>query len=235
MSILAVIPARWDSKRFPGKVLAEINGKTLLQWVYEGASRVKVFDEILIATDDERIHRTAKGFSAEVVWTSADCRSGSDRSAEAARNRNHDLVFNIQADYPDVHPDDLTELAQRMLQEPGIPMGTLAQSFSAAEDLRNPNHVKVLTDAKGDARRFFREAPETDLASQCLEHIGVYAFQKKILLDFARWDTSLNEAKEKLEQLRVMDHGITIRVLRAQKQCHGINHPEDISKFIKSL
>ncbi len=231
----AVIPARYRSMRFPGKILAEIDGKPLLYRVYRQASSCPLFKEVIVATDDERIFRTAQDFGARAVMTSPGCRTGTDRVAEVARGIQAPVIVNVQADYPDIAPEDLASVVQFLRGHPEIPIATLKQSFGGLEEIDNPHRVKVIYDANEFAIKFTRRLPVGESGSYG-EHIGVYGFQREALLKFGELPQSPLEKEESLEQLRALENGMRIKVLTAKKRCHGVNVPEDLWKkqFAKS-
>ncbi|MDX1386451.1 MAG: 3-deoxy-manno-octulosonate cytidylyltransferase [bacterium] len=233
MSCLGVIPARYQSKRFPGKVLAPVQGKPLLYWVYERASKCSLLDSVIVATDDDRVVQAAKKIGAPVQLTSPHCRSGSDRVAEILRGTDYSTVLNIQVDYPDIAPEDLGRVVKFLQDNPDRPMVTLQQPFENSGDLQSPHHVKVYCDPKGRAHKFSREVSAEETLGDPQEHIGIYGFQREALLQFSKWEQSSGEKNGRLEQLRAMDNGMTILVLKATQRCHGINIPEDIPHLSK--
>lgn len=224
-----VIPARHDSSRLPGKVLRQIAGKPMVQWVYERAQRSGA-RETLIATDDERIVSAARSFGAEAVLTARTHASGTDRIAELARTRgwpHADIVVNLQADEPLMPASLLSQAAALLETFPDTAVGTLATPILSLEELVDPNVVKVVTDAAGRALYFSRApipwnrdgAPDGP-ASQCdpggaRRHLGLYAYRVGALLRLAQLPAGSLEMREKLEQLRALEHGLVIRVAAA--------------------
>lgn len=231
--VLGVIPARFQSKRFPGKVLATVGDRSLLQWVYENSSRCSQLDDLIIATDDERVFQEAQSLGAKAMMTLEDCRTGSDRVAEVAQKIEANLVLNIQADYPDIHPEDLDTVIQFLRSHPDVSMATLRQPFRDKQEILSPHHVKVYSDSQDFALNFTRVFPALEEEGECAEHIGVYGFQREALLKFSGLEQSPREKEEKLEQLRALENDMAIKVLSASQRCHGINVPEDIPRFLK--
>ena len=221
-----VIPARFASTRLPGKALLPIGGRPMLQWVYERASSAGA-SEVLIATDDERIAGAARAFGAEVVMTAPTHTSGTDRIAEVARSRNwaaDEIVVNVQGDEPLIPAAAIAQVARLLAANPAGDIGTLATALESLEELLDPNIVKVVTDAHGMALYFSRapipwncDSAPLGLASQsnfagARRHRGVYAYRVASLLRFAQLPHGMLEQREKLEQLRALEHGLRIHV-----------------------
>jgi len=221
-----VIPARYGSTRLPGKVLLAIAGKPMVQWVHERACAAGA-DEVLIATDDERIASVARGFGAAAVRTAPDHASGTDRIAEVARVRGWaaaDVVVNLQGDEPLMPPAVITQVARLLVEHPQAQIATLATPIVSLDELMNPNVVKVVTDARGLALYFSRapipwnrDGAQAGLGSQCDPggarwHRGLYAYRVGSLLRLARLPRGTLEAREHLEQLRALEHGMSIVV-----------------------
>jgi 3-deoxy-manno-octulosonate cytidylyltransferase (CMP-KDO synthetase) len=221
-----VIPARYGSTRLPGKVLLAVAGKPMVQWVHERACAAGA-DEVLIATDDERIASVARGFGAAAVRTASDHASGTDRIAEVARVRAWaaaDVVVNLQGDEPLMPPAVITQVARLLVEHPQAEIATLATPIVSLDELMNPNVVKVVTDARGLALYFSRapipwnrDGAQAGLGSQCDPggarwHRGLYAYRVGSLLRLARLPRGTLEAREHLEQLRALEHGMSIVV-----------------------
>jgi 3-deoxy-manno-octulosonate cytidylyltransferase (CMP-KDO synthetase) len=230
-AVLGVIPARYGASRFPGKPLAPLWGKPMVQHVWERASRVAGLDALVIATDDDRIESAARRFGAEVARTSPACASGTDRVAEVARAMpRFDIVLNLQGDEPELDPDGVARLVARMRAEPEVRMGTIAHREHHVAVLAQEDVVKVVVDAAGFALYFSR----ADLAAgsrggPALRHIGVYAFTRAFLLEFASWPAGTLEQAERLEQLRALEHGVRIRVVECDHASAGIDTPEQMA------
>jgi 3-deoxy-manno-octulosonate cytidylyltransferase (CMP-KDO synthetase) len=226
-----IIPARWASTRFPGKPLFTLLGKPLVQHVWERSIRAKGIDSVVIATDDMRIAEAAFGFGAEVAMTSPKCVSGTDRCAEvAARLKNTRQIINVQGDEPMVDPLLISKIAMTLRDDPTLPMVTAAVPFAEGESTSNPNAVKVVLNRFGNALYFSRNAipflRDTDNFPY-LRHIGIYGYSTKFLLQFVRWPKGKLEGAESLEQLRALENGAIIRVLKARKASLGVDTPED--------
>ncbi|MDD7986646.1 3-deoxy-manno-octulosonate cytidylyltransferase [Lentisphaera marina] len=240
MTTVAVIPARFGSTRFPGKPLALIAGRPMIQWTYEKAAASKL-DRVIVATDDEKIFNCVKEFGGEVVMTRSDHPTGTDRIAEAIKDIECDLIINLQGDEPLLPTAVIDELVERMKNSPEVNMGTVAvkKSFDG-EEYTNPNNVKVVLDKNQQALYFSRcsipfsrNTPDQD-ASIYL-HWGIYAYRRQLLFDFITWPQGTLEKIESLEQLRVLEHGEKILVAISDQESVGVDAPEDIAKVEKLL
>ena len=233
MQIVALVPARFASTRFPGKPLALLKGKPLVQWVCEGTARCSLVDRVIVATDDERIAEAVAGFGGEAVMTRADHPSGTDRLAEAASGLDADLVVNVQGDEPLVMPEMIEQALAPLIADPAIPMGTLKNPIENEEDLHNPNIVKVVTDLAGFAL-YFSRAPipcrREGGAIRAWRHVGLYVYRRDFLLKFARLAPTPLENLEKLEQLRALEHGYKIMVAETPFTSHGVDTPQDLER-----
>ncbi len=233
MSIIAVIPSRYASTRLPGKPLVDICGKPMVQRVYERVRQVTLFDEVLVATDDERIMKAVSSFGGRAVMTSPDCASGSDRLIEVARSHPADIYVNVQGDEPLVEPSSMEKLARAMLDDPSLQMGTLCYPIST-EQAQNPNLVKVVRAHNGNALYFSRSPipfPRSGgTAPEYFGHLGMYAYRRDFLMNFGSLPYSSLENTEKLEQLRVLQAGIAIRVLEVAAMGPGVDTPEDLEE-----
>lgn len=234
-AVLVVIPARFAASRFPGKPLAMLWGKPMLQHVWERARAAGGIDALVIATDDGRIEAAARGFGAEVEMTSPECASGTDRVAEVARRRPaFEIVLNLQGDEPELDSAGVSRLVEGMRAESGIRMATLAHDETDPGALAAPDVVKIAVDSNGDALSFTR-APVavTAKGSQILRHVGVYAFRREFLLEFASWPPAQLEQAERLEQLRALERGVKIRVFRVDRAFSGVDTPEQLAALEK--
>ena len=239
MKIIGIIPARWGSTRFEGKVLANIAGKPMLQHVYERAKQAKLLDGVLIACDDERIFKACEKFGARAVLTSSSHLSGTDRIAEVAKNISCGLVINIQADEPLIKPVVIDDLANAMREERTAPVGTLIKKIEARGEIENPNIVKVIVDQHKYALYFSRsiipyprDQKEYE-AAVYYKHLGIYAYRKDFLLNFKNLPKSNLENIEKLEQLRVLEAGYKIRTVLTDIETMGVDTPEDLERVEK--
>lgn len=238
MKVIAVIPARYSSTRFPGKALALLNGKPIIQHVYEAAEQSELFSKVIVATDDERIAKAVHSFNAFVVMTSSEHKSGSDRIAEVIENMDCDVVFNIQGDEPFITKQPLSDLKD-VFHDPTVQVASLMHEMTNEEEIVNPNNVKVICDRLGNALYFSRSLIpyDRDKTQQVTywKHIGVYAYLKKTLLRFVAIPQGKLERIESLEQLRLLENGIPIRMVKTAYKGIGIDTPEDLEKARKSF
>ncbi len=230
----AVIPVRHDSRRFPGKALAPILGKPMIQWVYEGVTQAQFVDKVIIATDDQRIQEAAKDFGAEAVMTSREHGSGTDRTAEVAQAVDNKIVINIQGDEPMISGRMVDSLIEA-LQNESVPMASLMTKVSDLGLNENPNMVKVVVDREGNALYFSRSPLPYQAADFFYLHIGVYGFQRDFLLRFSGLRPSRLEAAEKLEQLRVLENGFPIRMIEVPHPALSVDTPQDIIRVEEIL
>lgn len=242
MKIVGVIPARFASTRFPGKPLALLQGRPMIQWTIEGAKKSKLLTDLIVATDDELIKDAAEAVGAKVVMTDSSLPSGSDRIHAAIKNIECDVVVNIQGDEPLVTGELIDRLAQVFVDEPKMDMATLAHPISE-EELQNPNSVKVVMNINDEALYFSRfpmpysrvKANELGDYSGCLKHIGMYAYSTSFLQEFCEAPQALIEKAESLEQLRALYLGAKIKVVRVKEASIGVDTPEDLEKLDKVL
>ena len=246
MKYIGIIPARYASTRFPGKPLAVLGGKTVIQRVYEQA--VSVLPEAYVATDDERIFACVEAFGGRAVMTRADHKSGTDRIEEAvekieeqgARSEKKDdlVVINIQGDEPFIQPSQI-ETLMHLFDDPETQIGTLGKRFDTIEAVRNPNSPKIVTDRRGFALYFSRsvipfirgvEADEWMPHYPFLKHLGIYAYRREVLAEVTRLPQSALEKAESLEQLRWLENGYRIRVGLTDVETVGIDTPEDLAR-----
>ncbi|HEX5176236.1 MAG TPA: 3-deoxy-manno-octulosonate cytidylyltransferase, partial [Chthoniobacteraceae bacterium] len=230
--IVGIIPARWGSRRFPGKPLHVIAGKPLLQHVWEQCRRAKALHSVIIATDDMRIAETAFAWGAEVSLTNPHHISGTDRIAEvAAKMRDVSHIINVQGDEPLVEPNLLNQLARRMLRNPRIEMITAVHPFETAAAAQSPHPVKAVLDRRNRALYFSRSpipfAREPGVPVQYFRHQGIYGYRRDLLLRFVRWKPSPLEKAEALEQLRALENGVNIYVVVTESGSPGVDTPDD--------
>jgi len=242
VNILAVIPARYESTRFPGKVLAKDTGKYLIQHTWERAKQAKLLDSVLIAADDDKVVQAAKSFSADCVLTSKDHQSGTDRIAEAAKDTDADIIVNLQADEPEIDPANIDYLTKMLIDNPDCSMATLGAGFESADQISDPNIVKVVTGVDGRAIYFSRSPIPYDRddggvgdVSNYLRHLGIYAYRKDFLMKFTTLPQSNLEKLEKLEQLRAIENGYSIMIGKVTHSCDGIDTPQQYEEFIKRV
>jgi 3-deoxy-manno-octulosonate cytidylyltransferase (CMP-KDO synthetase) len=241
MRVTAIIPARYASTRFPGKPLADILGKPMIQWVYERTALSQSINRVIVATDDERIRRAVEGFGGEVRMTRPDHPTGTDRLAEVAAGIETDLVVNVQGDEPLIDPRMIDQAVAPLKRGPGIAMGTLKSPIESIEEYLNPNVVKVVTDRQGFAL-YFSRAPiphprdfAADLEAhfsrlEVYKHIGLYVYRRDFLLTYPKLSATVLEQLEKLEQLRALEHGFRIKVPTTRLTSQGVDTPEDLER-----
>lgn len=229
MKITGIIPARYGSTRFPGKPLADINGKPMIQWVYESAKKSKLLGSVIIATDDKRILDAAHKFTKDAVLT-PQFNSGTDRLAFVAKNIECDIVVNIQGDEPLIKPEIIDSAISPLASNKDIVAGTIATEFENENEIKNPNNVKVIIDKNGFAIYFSR----LPLPSS-LKHIGLYAYKKDFLKKYAEMAQTELELKEKLEQLRILENGYKIYVTKTDYKTIGVDTKEDLEKVKKLI
>ena len=241
--VAGLIPARYSSTRLPGKVLAPILGKPMIQRVYERALQAGILDVVLIGADDDRVVEAVRAFGGNVVLTSPDHASGTDRLAEMVQQPDSaaadaDIVVNIQGDQPFMDPRMIEEAVQPLLDDPELPMATLKHRVTKPEDLEDPAVVKVVTDHQDNALYFSRSRipnPCKDVPHPVFEHVGLYVYRRDFLVEWGRLAPTLLERVESLEQLRVLEHGYKIRVLETDTVDHefggfSVDTPEDLAR-----
>ncbi len=233
MPAIAIIPARYDSTRLPGKALREIGGVPMIVRVMRQARRAKSLARVIVATDDERIAQAVRAAGGEAEMTSPAHQSGTDRIAEVARRIPADVYLNVQGDQPFIAPADLDALSAAMAADADLAMATLAAPIADLAEWRNPNKVKVVCGKNGDALYFSRgsipwprDGGEFPAAAQ--RHIGVYGYRRDFLLRFAALEPGILEGIEKLEQLRALEHGYRIRVVESAAPSLEVDTPEDL-------
>ena len=232
--VLCVIPARFASTRLPQKMLADIGGKPLVMWAYDNAVAARCFDEVVVATDDERIADAVKAHGGLAIMTSPDHPSGTDRVYEAARKMNADIVVNLQGDEPEVPAKLLWEFVEslRVVGDKGM---LTVVADAQPEDMANPNAVKVVLGREGQALYFSRASIPFDRDDQgavaAYRHIGIYGFSAATLLRFVNMPQGVLERIEKLEQLRALENGMRITCMHAEYDGCGIDTPADLETF----
>jgi len=232
--ILGVIPARYASSRFPGKALAGIAGRTMIEHVWERVSRARYLTSVIIATDDERICAAARRFGAQVRMTRADHLTGTDRVAEVASAEPADLVVNIQGDEPLIDPAAIDAAILPLAGDPSIAMGTLMKKIEEPRDLQDPNVVKVAVSLAGDALYFSRSLiPFAREAAAHYKHIGLYVYRRDLLLSYPELPVGPLEKAERLEQLRALENGHRIRVVETEYESIGVDTPEDLERVAR--
>jgi 3-deoxy-manno-octulosonate cytidylyltransferase (CMP-KDO synthetase) len=238
LAATVIIPARFASTRFPGKIIASKTGRPLVQHVVDQVRKCNRVNDIIVAADDERIAAALRPFETTCLMTSPSHLSGTDRIAEVARKLSNEIVVNVQGDEPEIEPTTIDNLIAR-LEESTDDMATAATPFPSGSDLNDPNLVKVVINQAGRAMYFSRSVipfrrDATDPASPAYYlHLGIYAYRRKFLLEYASWPATPCETSEKLEQLRALEHGRAIYVLKVDRATHGIDTPQQYAEFVK--
>ena len=236
MTFTAIIPARYASTRFPGKPLAVLGGKTVIQRVYEQVSNV--LSEVYVATDDDRIYQCVEAFGGKAVMTRSDHQSGTDRIQEAVEKTatQADVIINVQGDEPFIQPSQIKTLMQ-LFDDPSTQIGTLGKPFESIEAVENPNSPKIVTDIRGFALYFSRSVIPYIRGKErqgwfgeypFLKHLGIYAYRREVLAEVTKLPQSSLEKAESLEQLRWLQNGYRIRVGLTDVETVGIDTPEDL-------
>ena len=231
MKILCVIPARYASTRLPGKPLADIVGKPMIQHVYERSAQATIPQQVVVATDDEKVFQAVQQFGGKVVMTSSEHQTGTDRLAEvASKYAEVDVIINVQGDEPLIDPKVIDELAQEFLNDTALQMASV-MSIMDTEDYQNPNAVKVVTDLNNNALYFSRSLlpyPRVAGKANVYKHIGIYAYKKDFLLKFAKLEPTPLEQSESLEHLRALENGYKIKMIKTKAKFIGVDSIEDL-------
>ncbi len=249
MQIVAIIPARYSSTRFPGKPLADLAGKPMIQHVYEQTMKASLVTRAIVATDDTRIADAIHQIGGEAIMTKTTHETGTDRLAEVANGLEADLVVNVQGDEPLITPAMIDEAVEPFINNKELKMGTLKTRVKCLHDFLSPNVVKVVTDNAGYALYFSRsplpffrdkwqDLKDDAFASGrllCYKHIGLYVYQRDFLIKYAEMPQTFLEISEKLEQLRALENGIRIRVVETDFDSIGVDTPEDLNKAKEKL
>ncbi|MBQ9441618.1 MAG: 3-deoxy-manno-octulosonate cytidylyltransferase [Selenomonadaceae bacterium] len=231
MKTICIIPARYSSTRLPGKPLKDICGKPMICRVYERAKNSKLADEIIVATDDERIFQAVEKNSGRAMMTRADHKTGTDRLAEVAEKfPDAEVIVNVQGDEPLIEASLIDELIEQFADE-NLQMATVATELFDEEEMKNPNNVKVVIDKKNNALYFSRSLipyPRNAGKAKVYKHIGIYAYRRNFLLDYAKMEPTELEKSESLEQLRTLENGFKIRVIKSDCKFIGVDTEEDL-------
>ncbi len=236
MRAIGVIPARFESSRFPGKVLAELLGRPLIQYAYEEALKAGSLEDLVVAADEERILKAVENFGGRAVLTAKEHKSGTERLSEVVNPIDTQIVVNIQADEPLIHFSMIDELVNCLLEDPDIPMASLIHKIEDERDLKDPNVVKVVKDRNNFALYFSRfPVPHTNQQLpisnyQFYKHLGLYAYTKDFLFTFTNLPEGELEKAERLEQLRALEHGYKIKLIETSFDTIGVDTPEDLEK-----
>ena len=250
MSVVAIIPARYGSTRLPGKPLADIGGKPMIQHVYESASKARELDRVVVATDDRRVEQAVRNFGGEVMMTSKHHASGTDRLAEVARKIRADWLVNVQGDLPFIRSGTIVRAIRPLTRDRTIPMGTVCTAIYEEEEWRNANIVKVLIDRAGFAL-YFSRSPVPYVRNSVIDpyhkkmradrrvwgfrHLGLYVYRRDFLLKFARLRPTALEQIESLEQLRALENGYRIYVAEVDESGVEVDTPADLKKAARYL
>ena len=241
MKVIAVIPARYASTRFPAKLMQDLGGKTVITRTYEAAVNTNLFDDVFVVTDSDLIYNEIVSQGGKAIMSSKEHESGSDRIAEAVTNLDVDIVINIQGDEPFIDKDSLAKLIQVYKNDSKgeVDLASLMREITAIQDIENPNNVKVVVDQNGFALYFSRSVipypREINVGVRYMQHIGIYAFRKQALMDFYSLPMKSLEASEKLEQLRYLEFGKRIKMVETTHIGISIDTPEDLEKARRLL
>lgn len=241
MKIIAVIPARYASTRFPAKLMQDLGGKTVILRTYEAALETKLFDDVFVVTDSDLIYNEILSNGGKAIMSIKEHESGSDRIAEAVENMNVDVVINVQGDEPFINKKPLEQVIEifRKDTDNKVDLASLMFEIKDKSEIENPNNVKVIVDQQGFALYFSRSVipypREENAGVRYMKHIGIYAFRKEALMDFYRLPMLALEASEKLEQLRYLEYGKRIRMVETDHGSIGIDTLEDLEKARKMV
>jgi len=236
MKKIGIIPARYDSTRLPGKPLANINGKTMIQWVYENSKKSKL-DRIIVATDNQKVFDEVKSFGGEVMMTSKDHLNGTSRLAEVAQKIEADIIVNIQGDEPCITSQVIDKILEAF-EDKSCVMSSLKTELKNLEEVKNPNNVKVITDKENNAIYFSRSPIpyNRDLEDiNYYKHLGIYAYKKDFLLKYIEMKPTKLELIESLEQLRVLENGFKIKMIETKEKLIGVDTIEDLERVREIL
>ncbi len=249
MTSIVIIPARYDSTRFPGKPLYPLKGMPVIQHVYENANRARLADAVVVATDSETIFERVLAFGGKAMMTDKGHPSGTDRIAEVAASTDYDIIVNVQGDEPLVRPEMIDDVIT-ILNDDNASIGTLIKKIENPGEIVDPNVVKVVVD-KGGFALYFSRAPipyyrdewknltniqhSTFNVQNCYKHVGIYSYKRNILLSLAAMESTRLEKIEKLEQLRALENGMKIKVKETFFETYGVDTPEDIERVEKCL
>jgi 3-deoxy-manno-octulosonate cytidylyltransferase (CMP-KDO synthetase) len=234
-SVLAVIPARFQSTRLPEKVLADIAGRPMIEHVFRRASAARLVNAVVVAADDERIAAAVRRFGGVAVMTRADHVSGTDRIAEVVAAYPCRAVVNVQGDEPLIEPDTIDAAIRPLIEDPSVDMSTLSRPLASPDEFQNPNVVKVVCDLNGNAL-YFSRAPIPyprdggSVPPAARAHVGLYVYRRDTLLRLAALPATALERTESLEQLRALAHGIRLRVVETRHAAAGVDTPEDLER-----
>ena len=236
MKVVAVIPARYASTRFPAKLMQDLGGKTVILRTYEAAQKTNLFDDVFVVTDSDLIFNEIISHNGQAIMSIKEHESGSDRIAEVVEHLDVDVVINVQGDEPFIDAEPLKKIIEVFKNDGDkkIDLASLMREIKNEDDINNPNNVKVVVDQNGFALYFSRSVipypREINVGVRYMQHIGIYAFRKQALLDFYNLSMKSLEASEKLEQLRYLEYGKRIKMIETSHVGVGIDTPEDLEK-----
>lgn len=236
LKTIAMIPARYEASRFPGKLMQDLEGKPVIIRTYEAAVKTQLFDTVYVVTDSDLIYNTVKAAGGEVIMSQKEHSCGSDRIAEAVANLDVDIVVNVQGDEPFTNEDDMRNVLQVFYEKDAesIDLASLMTPITVAEEIKNPNNVKVIIDEANFAL-YFSRAPipfprDRDIDITYYKHKGIYAFRKQAVLDFAKLPMRGLEAAEKIEAIRYLEYGKRIKMVPSESPAIGIDTPQDLEE-----
>ncbi len=233
MKFLGVIPSRYASTRLEGKPLKDICGHTMIEWVYK-RTKLSNLDEVVVATDDERIYEEVERFGGKAILTRKDHENGTSRIAEVCEKySDYDVIVNVQGDEPLIEPDMINSIIDSFKEDDTISMSTLKYKLDTMEDIENPNYVKVITDKKGYAIYFSRSVipyPRKLDIQNYYKHVGIYGYKRDFVIEYAKMEPTPLELSESLEQLRALENGYRIKVMETPYKILGVDTQEELEK-----
>lgn len=241
---VAIIPARYNSTRFPGKPLVDIMGKPMIQHVWEKAVRAKEIEKVIVATDDKKVYNAVKSFGGEVVLTSREHATGTDRIAEVVKGISPgvDIIVNVQGDEPLIEPDMIDQVTKILISEPDASIGTLCRRIDKLDEAKDPNIVKVVFDRKCFALYFsrstipfYRDGGDRRRSKVYYKHLGIYSYRRDVLIKLSNLEPTPLEKAEHLEQLRALENGFRIKVGGTKRDTIGVDTKEDLEMVIKRI
>ena len=231
MKFLGVIPSRYASTRLEGKPLKDICGHTMIEWVYK-RTKLSNLDEVVVATDDERIYKEVEKFGGKAILTRKDHENGTSRIAEVCEKySDYDVIVNVQGDEPLIEPDMINSIIESFKNDSTISMSTLKYKLDKMEDIENPNYVKVITDKKGYALYFSRSVipyPRKLDIQNYYKHVGIYGYKREFVIEYAKMEPTPLELSESLEQLRALENGYRIKVMETPYKIIGVDTQEEL-------
>jgi len=233
MKVVALIPARYQASRFPGKLMQDLGGKTVIRQTYERTLATGLFDQVMVATDSDVIYKEITEHGGHARMTKSHYESGSDRIAEVAADMDVEIILNVQGDTPFINKEVLGKLI-KTFDDPVVQVASLMQPFEEQQQMENPNCVKVVVDKNNNSLLFSRARipypRNTEIRVPCFEHKGVYAFRKAALIQFTQWEMTPLELAEKIECLRYLENGVALRMVQVDKMGVEIDTPDDLER-----